>query len=201
MIAGPDTVFLGQSVTYTITVNGSSGTKGGVDIAAWQGVLAPVSSTLKISAGDVVHRQRVSVPSSYEVAYTAPSVSGKDTLYAIGKDTVFDGWNWAPKKIVTVVPLTSVDEESVPEVFELGQNYPNPFNPVTTIEYSLPNEGKVVMTVYDILGYETFTLVNAVQQAGMHRIIVNGENLASGIYFYRLQAGEYIQTKRFTLLR
>jgi hypothetical protein len=85
--------------------------------------------------------------------------------------------------------------------FSLSQNYPNPFNPNTTIRYSIPKASFVNIRIYDILGREVKTLANEQKQAGNYSINFNGNNFASGIYFYRMQAGNFIQTKKLVLLK
>jgi hypothetical protein len=88
-----------------------------------------------------------------------------------------------------------------PKFFILGQNYPNPFNPVTTIKYELPKSSVVSLAVFDILGREVSVLVNERRDAGVYEVRFDGSNLASGMYFYRLQAGDYVATKRFLLVK
>ncbi len=83
----------------------------------------------------------------------------------------------------------------------LDQNYPNPFNPSTTIKYELPKSSVVRLSVYDILGREVSVLVNERNNAGSYEVKFDGSNLASGVYFCRLQAGDFTQTKRLLLLR
>jgi hypothetical protein len=86
--------------------------------------------------------------------------------------------------------------------FTLLQNYPNPFNPTTRIAYSLPTSGYVSLTVYDILGRVIETLVNEVQKAGTYAVHFDASQLASGIYFYNLQAGpDLLETKKMLFLR
>ncbi len=85
--------------------------------------------------------------------------------------------------------------------FSLGQNYPNPFNPSTTISYSIPQRSYVTLKVYDMLGKEVSVLVNEEKNAGSYRIKFNGSTLSSGIYFYKLQAGNFTQTKKLILLK
>jgi hypothetical protein len=88
-----------------------------------------------------------------------------------------------------------------PVSFELHQNYPNPFNPSTKINYSLPASSKVSLVVYDILGRKIKTLVNEFQNAGKYNVDFNAEHLSSGVYFYRLSAGRFSETRKLLLLR
>jgi len=85
----------------------------------------------------------------------------------------------------------------VPNVFTLNQNYPNPFNPRTTIRYQLPTAEVVVLKIFDVLGKEVATIVNEAKEAGNHEVTFNGEKCPAGIYFYRLRAGSFTETKRF----
>lgn len=81
------------------------------------------------------------------------------------------------------------------------QNYPNPFNPSTTIRYSLPTSCNVTITVLDILGKEVSMLVNEFKSAGEHVAEFNANNLASGIYFYRINTDDFTKTKKLLLLK
>jgi|GEM_PF-898852 len=92
-------------------------------------------------------------------------------------------------------------EWNVPQSFSLSQNYPNPFNPTTKIEYALPSTQKVVLKMYDVLGREVQTLVNEQQNSGTYRVEVNASNFASGVYFYRLEAGTFVQQRKMLLLK
>ena len=93
------------------------------------------------------------------------------------------------------------DESPVPSEYELSQNYPNPFNPTTIINYSVPEQCSVKIVVMDALGREVSTLVGEVKPAGNYRTNFNGDGLSSGIYFYKLTAGNFTQTKKMILLR
>ncbi len=109
-----------------------------------------------------------------------------------------------PVSDVTLSPEspTSVSlPTGTPMSYQLDQNYPNPFNPTTVIQYSLPQASNVTLRVFNILGQEVATLVNAVEPAGTHRAIVDGKGLASGVYIYRLQAGTFTDVKRMVLLK
>ena len=89
----------------------------------------------------------------------------------------------------------------LPKNFTLYQNYPNPFNPSTKIRYSIPQFSKVIIKVYDILGNEIKTLVNKEKPVGTYEITWNAANLPSGIYFYQLKSGNFIETKKMILLK
>ncbi len=97
--------------------------------------------------------------------------------------------------------VTSVDDENIPTEFSLKQNYPNPFNPTTIISYQLPISSHVTLKVFDLLGREVAVLVNEEKSPGNYEVKFNGSNLASGIYFYRLNAGQYSQMKKMILLK
>lgn len=91
--------------------------------------------------------------------------------------------------------------EQLPDKYELSQNYPNPFNPSTTIKYSIPATEFVTLKVYDILGREVASLINEQKQAGWYEINFDAFSLSSGTYFYRIQAGDFIETKKMVLLK
>ena len=89
----------------------------------------------------------------------------------------------------------------LPQKFNLGQNYPNPFNPVTKIEYSIPKSSRVSLKVYDVLGKEVTTLFEGGRQPGNYVASFNGSELSSGVYYYSIQAGSFIQTKKMILIK
>ncbi len=89
----------------------------------------------------------------------------------------------------------------IPSEFTLDQNYPNPFNPATKISYGLPKESFVSIKIFDILGKEVMKLVNENKQAGYHQVDFNASNFASGMYFYKIEAGSFVQTRRMMLLK
>ncbi len=91
---------------------------------------------------------------------------------------------------------------NIPTVFSLSQNFPNPFNPSTTIKYALPKDVKVTIKVYDILGKLVTTIINGeLKKAGYYEERFDGSNYASGVYFYRIQAGEFVQSKKMVLVK
>jgi hypothetical protein len=94
-----------------------------------------------------------------------------------------------------------VETQSTPKEFLLSQNYPNPFNPLTVINYQLPTDNHVTLKVYNILGEEVTTLVNGFETAGYKSVTIDGSNLSSGMYFYRLTADGYTDVKKMLLMK
>jgi hypothetical protein len=97
--------------------------------------------------------------------------------------------------------LDDVKKKKIIHEYSLSQNYPNPFNPTTTINFSIPKSGLVRIKIYDVLGREIRTLVNGEKPAGNYSVQFTGSNLSSGVYFYRMQSGNYVQTKKLVLLK
>jgi hypothetical protein len=98
-------------------------------------------------------------------------------------------------------PLLSARQSEEMAEFSLSQNYPNPFNPLTTIRYGLPSRSHVTLTVINTLGQSVATLQNGEQDAGSHDVRFDGSHLPSGVYFYRMQAGTYTETKKLLLVK
>ena len=88
-----------------------------------------------------------------------------------------------------------------PAEYKLSQNYPNPFNPVTRINFQLPYASHVTLKIYDVIGSEVATLVNEIKAAGNYNLDFNASSLASGVYYYKLQAGDFVQNKKMILLK
>ncbi|MCU0415234.1 MAG: T9SS type A sorting domain-containing protein, partial [Ignavibacteriaceae bacterium] len=101
------------------------------------------------------------------------------------------------------IPVGVDDNPSdlLPASFELKQNYPNPFNPETTIEFKISSTAPVLIKVYDLIGREVAVLVNEVKQPGVYRVTFDGDNLASGVYFYKMIAGDFSSVKKMNLLK
>ena len=197
------TTSISFSTTYTITDSGFSFTP----------------SSLTINIGDAVNFGLGSSHTVREVSQATWNANGTTSnggfdLPNGGGTVVFNqaGTHYyvcvphaslGMKGTITVNAATDVKtiSETIPENFILMQNYPNPFNPVTTISFSLPSKSFVSLKVFDALGREVATLANEELPAGNHSRQWNGGNMSSGIYFYRLQSGSFIETKKLILLK
>jgi len=98
--------------------------------------------------------------------------------------------------------LVSVpDQRGLPLAFSLKQNFPNPFNPATTIRYELPKTSRVKLKIYNLLGQDVAVVVDESKPAGKYEVHFDGANLPSGVYFYRLSAGEFVEIKKMLVVR
>ena len=121
-----------------------------------------------------------------------------ELLYHAGIDgKALGDLNWFPEQIVNI----EENSKLLPQNFNLSQNYPNPFNPTTTINYSFAKSGFVTIKVFNLLGQEVVTLINKEQRAGEYSIEFNAANLASGIYLYRIQIGDFSMSKKMLYLK
>lgn len=129
--------------------------------------------------------------------------NGTPYSLAIADSVLFVGLRgysaWNTSAVVTDVP--DPGKMIIPADYVLSQNFPNPFNPTTKIEYNVPELSFVILKVYDVLGNEIGTLVNEEKPIGRYKVEFNATTLPSGIYFYRLQAGNFVETKKMVLLR
>ncbi|MBK7629199.1 MAG: T9SS type A sorting domain-containing protein, partial [Ignavibacteriales bacterium] len=145
----------------------------------------------------------VFIPHNSLSSFTSSSVSGEWILNIVdhksGDDGILQNWGL----LISESTLVGVEEEKdmYPEVFYLSQNHPNPFNPSTTIKWQQPETNIVTLKIYDVLGRELTTLINEELTAGNHETVFNASRLSSGVYFYQLQAGDFVQTKKMVLLR
>ena len=131
-----------------------------------------------------------------------PSFNNLESVFFIN-----DAKGWAVGELGTIItydgPVTFESSNSkVPIEYSLSQNYPNPFNPSTTIEYSIPERTNVKLTVINIVGEEVTTLVNRTMDAGNYSVEFSAKGgLPSGVYFYSLQAGNFMTSKKMVLLK
>ena len=131
------------------------------------------------------------VPSSYE--FTDKNLTTGKYQYRL-KQIDFNG-NYEYHNLDGIVEI------GVPAKFDLSQNYPNPFNPVTKINFDLPKSSQVTLKIYDVLGKEVKTLVNEFKDAGYHAVTFEASGLPSGVYFYRISAGEFSAVKKLVLMK
>lgn len=121
-------------------------------------------------------------------------------LYADGFVT---GWGWAVDNLEIQSVISDVEnvDSDIPTDFSLSQNYPNPFNPATTINFGLPADSRVSLKVYDTIGQEVATIVNSNLKAGYHTYNWDASRLASGVYIYRIEADNFVQSRKMMLLK
>jgi len=211
-IIGPDTINAGQTANYFLTITKLSKTGAGLDIAVRSGSLSPVSNNIHLSNGELTHNANIPMTNgsvTIQYNYTAPNFVTIDTIWATGIATNSDGtstgddWNWAPSKRVIVRNATGIEKlpTAVPGKFELKQNYPNPFNPSTNIKFSVPASSFVEVKVFDITGKQIETLVNGMLNAGEYQLNWDAANNPSGIYFYKLVAQGFTETRKMILVK
>jgi hypothetical protein len=112
-----------------------------------------------------------------------------------------EGTFWITNSNINKISVKLTGGTQLPKEFALSQNYPNPFNPSTTIKYDLPVDTRVSLKLFNILGQEVLTLVNEEQKAGYKSVEWNASNVASSVYFYRIQAGDFVASKKLLLLK
>ncbi len=128
----------------------------------------------------------------------ASSSDGSTFIEGGYTDNVSVGASWVfYNPTIGIIPISS----EIPKSFSLSQNYPNPFNPTSNIKFDVQKTSFTVMKVYDIIGREVATLVNQQLQPGTYEVSFDGTNLPSGIYFYRLESGSFVETKKMSLVK
>lgn len=141
---------------------------------------------------DVVAGLGVNIGGSIDLIWTVTAQAGETVKFA---DASFD------LSITRNLGVSNEVDDQLPTEFALSQNYPNPFNPTTTINYAVPEAANVQLQVYDITGRKVAELVNARKSAGIHSVNWNAENFATGIYIYRLTAGDFSAIRKLTLIK
>jgi len=126
------------------------------------------------------------------------SIAIKDGFIFIGTANAGGVWFRPLSELITDV---EGEVSQIPKEYKLEQNFPNPFNPTTTISFSIPQGQNIELNIYDILGKKVDNLVNTYETAGKHSVTFNATSLSSGVYFYELKAGEFIETKKMIFMK
>ncbi len=138
----------------------------------------------------------------YPVRYRVQAVDKYDDVSVLSDFANTQGWSrYSHSGGEEEARIFSSENTNIPDEFALRQNYPNPFNPVTNIQYDLPFDNFVSIKIYDVLGKEVTTLVNELKAAGRYIISFNGSNFASGIYYYKIKAGNFESIRKMILIK
>ncbi len=211
-ISGPTQVAPNSSNVYRITMRGTPAIKGGFDFNVGHGDVDTVGGQMTQNFGlDITHSQPKNYTAdsvSWLVRYIAPNTLGFDTLFATGNSVngndiadSLDQWNFSNDFIVNVQPIGIKQISTVATGYSLGQNYPNPFNPKTVIRFQLSVNSFTSLKVYDLLGREVASLVNEQLQPGTYEVDWDASNYPSGVYFYKIVAGDFVETKKMILIK
>jgi hypothetical protein len=148
--------------------------------------------------------------SSFNMGFAVPTSANTMVKSAVGQNFVgtmqqgntrIESGFLADTLFQKPVAVSEKKEEVIPSTYELEQNYPNPFNPSTTIAFALPKPSEVTLKIFDASGREVATLVEGKLPAGRHEVVLDASPFSSGVYFYRLQAGEFSRTRRLMLVK
>ena len=188
------TINASDIVFYVAGINGNNGNLGAIPKAAQVGLNNVIFANFYVPNGTLWLRGS---------SEATGSLIGKDVIVGlnvkVSQESAFDGSSLA--KLGSWQNNQGDPFSQVPEQFELSQNFPNPFNPSTVITWQLPMDSHVTLKVYDVLGNEITTLVNEEKQAGVFEVEFSASDLSSGVYFYKIEAGDFVQTKKMVLLR
>jgi Secretion system C-terminal sorting domain len=184
-------------------MNFDNGTQGTINVK-WPDVINGVNGGVNCLAYTGVTSNYAGV--SYEGPFPGGTVAGKIINIGVPFETIYpdSARNAFMAKILAFFEKPMIvqrNDEISPTNFSLSQNYPNPFNPTTVIRYQLPVNSVVTLKIFDIIGREVAALVDGAVRAGEHVAVFEGKNLSSGVYFYRLQAGEHAETRKMILAK
>ena len=174
-----------------------------VDVGNNYNALIPlIASSDSLKQADYTTTTWTRFSTALTAAHTAKDQNYSVTVSAAtGLGSAKDSLTAAISGLVKKITGIEKTNDRIPKVFSLSQNYPNPFNPTTQIKYSVPFSGNISLKVYNVLGVEVATLFEGVKQAGNYSTSFNASSLASGVYFYRLNADGYSETKKLMLLK
>lgn len=152
------------------------------------------------SSGNLLWVQRYNDSSNSFDQANSVVVDSKGCVYVTGNERNGMEDDFATVKYSQTIGIQIISSE-IPEQYILTQNYPNPFNPVTNIEFSIPKTGFVMLEIFDVLGRKAETLVNAELKPGTYKVDWTASNYPSGIYFYRLSAGPFSESRKMILVK
>ena len=179
-----------KDTTLSVTSNGTDTLKV-LSVTSTSAVFAarPTSFTLAAqrTIADTIRFTPTTVGAfSGNLIYSSNAASSPDTVNLIGQG----------------VAVSAVEKlEGIPTTYSLSQNFPNPFNPITTIRYAIPHQGRVRLEIYSALGQPVVTLINELHEPGNYQVRCSSVGFSSGVYFYRLKAGEFVETKKMTVIK
>jgi hypothetical protein len=190
----------GDSITITAKVENPGGHMLVVSAIVTSAKGSQADSVVLIN--DALHGDGAPGDSIWGALIRSPVGDGTYKISVRTDDKTSGTFRKLPNAASFVVSITGVEDiaENLPKCFSLGQNYPNPFNPVTRIKYQIPSTSHVTLTMYDVLGREVATLVDEVKQPGRYTVTWDAGGVASGVYFYRLQAGNFVDVKKMLLV-
>ncbi len=191
----------GKIMTYRISLV-NSGTN--VPVPKVTARVRSLDTTVVIQKAELLYGDLAPGQSSFgtgtqRIRYSPSRPGGYVVKFSI--DILSDGMIYWEDTFADAVTGVEEDDLPLPNTVALEQNYPNPFNPSTTIRYGLPNRSSVILTVFNTLGQQVATLVQGEQEAGYHEVKFDGSGLSSGVYFYRLRAGSFVQTRKLAIVR
>ncbi len=195
----------GSTVGFRLKINNKGRT---ASTPAIGGTIRPLdtaatiaSSNPSFTVGDITSGE-VRLSSPVRIAFSTWCAGTRDIRFELLFSSNATQYWRDTIKIQVVDPIGFVHEqEQIPTTYELDQNFPNPFNPSTTIRYGLPQKSAVHLSIFNTLGQQVAQIVNGDMDAGHHEVRFDGSSLSSGVYFYRIQAGGFVETKRLMLLR
>jgi hypothetical protein len=211
--AGPDSVAVGDTVTFTVKMAHGPAETGGFNVAASIGGLDTILGMgTRKEAGELTHSSPKAFTNdtvSWTFKYIAPNTAQIDTLFATGNSTNndltsdSDMYNFSNNRPVKVYnPIGIINISTVAKDFSLSQNYPNPFNPSTQIEFTVGKGSLIMIKVFDVTGRQVDIIVNQNLTPGKYKADFNSLQLSSGVYFYSMFSGsERLFTRKMLLVK